>query len=160
MLRKVILKIQIIVLMSIIGSNVMAQSAQEQNKELIGKFAEEVFSKKDLTGLDKYMKKDYIQHNPLVKQGSAGFEEFFRSWFLSVPDFNYSLKKIIVNDDHVWVYGTYEGTQRSEWLGIPATNKEYSFKAVDIFRIENGKLAEHWDVLDVYTLFTQLGTIN
>lgn len=160
--RKVafVLKIQIIGLMLLIGGNTMAQSIQEQNKAIIGKFAEEIFSKKDLSGLDKYMHEGYIQHNPLVKQGANGFKEFFLNWFESVPNFNYTLKKIIANEDHVWVYGTYNGTQTGEWLGIPATNKEYSFNAVDIFRIEDGKLAEHWDVLDVYTLFSQLGTIN
>ena len=76
-----------------------------------------------------------------------------------MPDFEYTLKKIVADEDSVWVYGTYSGTQTGDWLGIPATNKEYSIDAVDIFRIEEGKLAEHWDVIDVYTLFKQLGTI-
>jgi len=48
-------KIQIIILMLLTGGNSMAQSIQEQNKELIGKFAEEVFFKKDLSNLDKYI---------------------------------------------------------------------------------------------------------
>jgi len=138
----------------------MAQSAAEANQALIGKFAEEVFTNKKLDGLDKYMHENYIQHNPLVPQGLTGFREFFKTWFASVPDFNYSLKKIIADKDHVWVYGTYAGTQKKEWLGIPASNKAYRFDAVDIFRIEQGKLAEHWDVLDIYTLFKQLGTIK
>ena len=70
------------------------------------------------------------------------------------------MKNIIAKDDQVWVYGTYSGTQKGDWLGIPATNKAYSFAAVDIFRIENNKLQEHWDVLDIYGLFKQLGTIK
>jgi predicted SnoaL-like aldol condensation-catalyzing enzyme len=143
-----------------LGGHAMAQSTQEQNKAIIGKFAEEVFVKKDLSKLDLYMKKDYIQHNPFVAQGSAGFSGFFEAWFKSAPDFNYTLKKIISDEDHVWVYGTYAGTQAGEWLGIPASNAKYSFDAIDIFRIENGKLAEHWDVMDIYTLFKQLGTIK
>lgn len=138
----------------------MAQTTQQQNQALIGQFAQQVFNEKDLSNLDDFMKEDYIQHNPLVAQGTEGFHDFFKNWFDSVPDFNYELKKIIVNDDHVWVYGTYSGTQTQEWLGIPASNKAYSFNAVDIFRIENGKLAEHWDVLDIYTLFKQLSTVQ
>jgi predicted ester cyclase len=106
------------------------------------------------------MKKDYIQHNPLVAQGLDGFKTFFSDWFHDVPDFKYELQKIIINDDHIWVYGIYSGTHTGDWLGIPATQKPYSFTAVDIFRVEDGKLAEHWDVLDVYTLFKQLGTID
>lgn len=142
------------------GGNTMAQNIQETNKELIGKFAEETFVKKDLTKLEKYMHQDYIQHNPLVEQGLEGFRVFFQNWFSGVPDFNYTLKKIIADEDHVWVYGTYSGTHKGDWLGITATNKPYDFDAVDIFRIEDGKLAEHWDVLDIYGLFNQLGVIK
>ncbi len=149
-----------LILTLLLGGNVMAQTTQEQNQALIGQFAQEVFVNKDLSGLDKFLTENYIQHNPLVDQGREGFKAFFKNWFASVPSFNYELKKIIVNDDHVWVYGNYSGTQTHDWLGIPATNKDYSFDAVDIFRVEDGKLAEHWDVLDVYTLFKQLGTVQ
>jgi len=155
-----VLKIQLCTIALLFGGNSMAQNIQDQNKVLIGKFAEEVFVSKNLSGLDKYMLTNYIQHNPLVGQGMVGFHEFFKDWFANVPDFNYSLKNIIADEDHVWVYGTYSGTHEGNWLGIPATNLKYSIDAVDIFRIEQGKLAEHWDVIDVYTLFKQLGTIK
>lgn len=125
----------------------------------MGRFAETVFVNKDLSTLDHYMDEAYIQHNPLVEQGLAGFKSFFGAWFSTIADFNYTLKKIIADEDHVWLYGTYTGTHTGNFLGIPATGKEYQFDAVDIFRIEDGKLAEHWDVLDVYSLFKQLGTI-
>jgi len=143
----------------LLGGNAMAQTIQDQNKAIIGQFAEEVFINKDLTGLDRYLLEDYIQHNPLAEQGLSGFYTFFKNWFEGVPDFEYTLKKIIADEDSVWVYGTYSGTQTGDWLGIPATNKPYSIDAVDIFRIEEGKLAEHWDVIDIYTLFKQLGTL-
>jgi predicted SnoaL-like aldol condensation-catalyzing enzyme len=142
------------------GGNAMAQTTQQANKELIGNFAEEVFVNKSFANLSRYMRADYIQHNPLVAQGSSGFQEFFQSWFASAPDFRYTLKNIVADGDYVWVYGTYSGTQTGDWLGIPATNKAYGFDAVDIFRVSDGKLAEHWDVLDTYGLFKQLGTIQ
>ncbi len=141
------------------GGVTMAQDT-ESNGKLIGAFAEQVFGHKDLSHLDQYIKQDYIQHNPLVGQGIEGFKAFFADWFEQVPDFKYDLKKTIINDDHIWVYGTYSGTQKGEWLGVPATHKAYSFDSVDIFRVEEGKLAEHWDVLDVYTLFKNLGVIQ
>ena len=134
--------------------------ATDNNLKLIGDFAESIFIKKDLTKVEQYIAKDYIQHNPLVEQGSGGFKTFFSQWFKAVPDFKYTLKNSIAKDDYVWVYGTYSGTQKGNWLNIPATNNAYKFDAVDIFRIENNKLQEHWDVLDVYSLFKQLGTIK
>ena len=138
----------------------MADEISKTNAGLVARFADEVFVKKDLSGLNKYMHEDYIQHNPLVEQGLDGFRRFFRDWFSAVPDFGYTLKKIISDESHVWVYGVYSGTHKGEWLGIPPTNKSYRFAAVDIFRIEDGKLAEHWDVLDTYGLFRQLGIIK
>lgn len=138
----------------------MAENSADNNKKIIGAFAESVFVKKDLSAVDRYMRSDYIQHNPLVKQGASGFKEFFSAWFASVPDWRYSLKKIVADESEVWVYGTYAGTLEKEWLGVSASGQKYAFDAVDIFRLEEGKLAEHWDVMDIYGLFKQLGAIN
>jgi len=147
-------------LILITGGTTMAQSITDTNTKVIGAFAQAVFVKKDLDAVDKYVRPDYIQHNPLVKQGAAGFKEFFSAWFAAAPDWNYTLKKIVAEGNEVWVYGSYSGTLKKEWLGIPGTGQKYAFDAVDIFRIKDGKLAEHWDVMDIYMLFKQLGAIK
>jgi len=133
------------------------ENSAVNNKKIIGAFAESVFVEKNLSTVDRYMRSDYIQHNPLVKQGAIGFKDFFSAWFASVPDWRYSLKKIIADESEVWVHGTYAGTLEKDWLGITASGQKYSFDAVDIFRLENGKLAEHWDVMDIYGLFKCCG---
>lgn len=138
----------------------MTQGTLQENKQLLADFGTEVFGRKELSNLHRYMHEDYIQHNPLVPQGSTGFRQFFVDWFNAVPDWNYSLAKLVAEDDTVWAYGMYSGTQKGDWLGIPASNKSYSFAAVDIFRFQDGKLAEHWDVMDVHGLFKQLGVIK
>ena len=138
----------------------MVENSTEANKKTIGSFAEAIFVKKDLTAVDQYVRADYVQHNPLVRKGAIGFKEFFSAWFASVPDWNYTLKKIVAEGNEVWAYGTYAGTLIKDWLGIPASGQKYAFDAVDIFRIQDGKLAEHWDVMDIYGLFKQLGAIK
>lgn len=138
----------------------MTGNLAETNKKIIGAFAESVFVKKDLSLVEEYMKTDYVQHNPLVKQGASGFREFFLAWFASVPDWHYTLRKLVAEGDEVWAYGTYAGTLEQNWLGIVASGQKYAFDAVDIFRIQDGKLAEHWDVMDIYGLFKQLGAIK
>lgn len=142
------------------GTTTMAQDITQQNKQLLADFANAVFVKKDFTHLPQFMQEGYIQHNPLVPQGLSGFQGFFADWFKAVPDWHYQLEKLVAEGDTVWAYGVYSGTQQGDWLGIPATGKHYSIHAVDIFRVENGKLAEHWDVLDTYGLFKQLGVIK
>ena len=138
----------------------MVENLVEANKKVLGAFAEAVFVNKDLTAVDQYMRSDYVQHDPLVNQGASGFKEFFSSWFASVPDWQYTLRKIAAEGNEVWVYGTYAGTLKKDWLGITASGQKYAFEALDIFRLQDGKLAEHWDVMDIYGLFKQLGTLK
>ncbi len=138
----------------------IAEATSQDPKAVLAKFGEEIFVKKDFSRLDEFMREDYIQHNPLVKQGRKGFKTFFQNWFQASPDFKYEVKQIISEGDKVWVYGSYSGTHKGKWIGIPATGKSYKFNAVDIFRLEEGKLAEHWDVIDVYGLFKQLGVVD
>ncbi len=130
------------------------------NEEIVGRVGNSVFNQHDFSVLEDHMKEDYIQHNPLVPQGRDGFQGFFLDAFRAVPDWKYELKNIISGGEFVWVYGTYAGTQTGEWLGVPATGKSFAFDAVDIFRLEDGQLAEHWDVMDVYALFRQLGVVS
>jgi predicted SnoaL-like aldol condensation-catalyzing enzyme len=148
------------VLIFALGGMAMAGNTVDANKQVLGAFAESVFMKKDISAVDQYVRPDYIQHNPLVKQGASGFKEFFSTWFASVPDWQYTLKKLVAEGDEVWAYGTYSGTLQKDWLGIPASGQKYAFDAVDVFRVQDGKLAEHWDVMDIYGLFKQLGAIQ
>lgn len=127
-------------------------------KALLAQLGAKLFVEKDFAALDGLVREDYIQHNPIVGQGRNGFRDFFGAWFKASPDFKYELKQIVSEGEKVWAHGTYSGTHQGDWLGIPATGKAYKFEAVDIFRVQNGQLAEHWDVLDVHTLFKQLGT--
>jgi steroid delta-isomerase-like uncharacterized protein len=130
------------------------------NKEIVGRFGDAVFNRHDFSVLDRYVKEDYIQHNPLVPPGRAGFRQFFEQTFAAIPDWRYELKRSAAEGDSVWAYGTYRGTHTGDWLGIPATGRAFEIDAVDIFRLERGQLAEHWDVMDVYGLFKQLGVIR
>jgi len=152
--------ILVAVLILAFGGSALAGNVTAKNQKVVGAFAEAVFVKKDLSAVDQYMRVDYIQHNPLVKQGASGFKEFFSTWFECVPDWKYTVKKIVAQGDEVWVYGTYSGTLQKDWLGVPASGQKYAVDAVDIFRISKGKLAEHWDVMDIYGLFKQLGAIK
>jgi predicted SnoaL-like aldol condensation-catalyzing enzyme len=139
----------------------MFMSDPRGNKRLVEAFCAAVFVDHDLSGLDDFMADDYIQHNPDVAQGKAGFREFFETTFRAIPDFRYTLKKIVAEGDLVFVHSTTTGTHTGgEWLGVAPTGNRLSFDVVDMFRMEDGKLAEHWDVADTYSLFRQLGRVK
>jgi steroid delta-isomerase-like uncharacterized protein len=133
----------------------------QKNKEIVQSFYNAVFIRHDLSGLDECMRDDYIQHNADVPQGKAGFIKFFKETFRAIPDFKYTLKKMVAEDDIVMAYSTTTGRHTGgAWLGKPATGNKLNFDVVDIFRVQDGKIAEHWDVADTFSLFKQVGIIE
>jgi len=135
-------------------------SVLERNKKLVETLCTTVFQKHDFSKLDEIMRDDYIQHNEDTPQGKAGFKEFFKQMFRAMPDFTYTTKKIVAEGDIVMMYSTTTATHAGEWLGNPPTGNKLNFDVVDIFRIEDGKIAEHWDVADTLKLFTQVGKVK
>ncbi len=60
----------------------------------------------------------------------------------------------------VWVLLIYTGTHKGEFMGLNPTGKKITSKAVDIYRIVNGKLAEYWNVTDNLNIFRQVGAVE
>lgn len=132
-----------------------------KNKEVVTRFYNGVFIRHDLSHLDELMWDDYIQHNQDCPQGKAGFIEFFTVIFNAIPDFKYTLKKMVAEGDIVMAYSATTGTHTGGvWLGQKATGNKLDYEAVDIFRLQDGKIAEHWDVADTFKFFRQLGIID
>ena len=80
----------------------------------------------------------------------------FRSAF---PDFKVTIDDMIAEGDKVVVRGTWSGTHKGEFMGIPATGKSVSFGVIDTVRIAGGKMVEHWGLMDNFRLMQQLGVI-
>ena len=92
----------------------------KKNKELVTAFCDAVFVNHDLSGLERFLREDYIQHNADVAQGRAGFKEFFETTFRAMPDFRYTLKKIVAEGDLVFINCTTTATHTGgDWLGMP-----------------------------------------
>ncbi|MEJ2110856.1 MAG: ester cyclase [Acidobacteriota bacterium] len=133
----------------------------ERNKKIVERLIETVFINHDLSALDEIMRDDYIQNNDIAEQGKAGFIALFKQTFIAMPDFKYTIKRLVAEDDYVAAYCTSSGTHTGgDWIGYPPRGGKLHFDVVDIFRIEDGMIAEHWDVADRLTLFTQLGVVK
>jgi len=131
------------------------------NKDIVREFYEEVFRKHNLSAVGRYMHEDYIQHNPDADQGSAGFIEFHKGFFAAIPDHCATINEIVADRDLVYVYNTITGTHTGEgFLGFPPTGNKVRYDVVDMFRLRDGKLCEHWDVADTRALFTQVGALK
>ena len=131
------------------------------NREVVERFLDDVFVRHDMSRLDEYMRDDYMQHNPDCPQGKAGFLEFFGVIFGAMPDFHYAVKRVVADGDLVMAWCTSLGTHTGgEFLGQAATGNAVKFDVVDIFRMQDGLIAEHWDVADTFTFFSQLGVVK
>jgi predicted SnoaL-like aldol condensation-catalyzing enzyme len=102
------------------------------NKELALQAITDVFVHRDINAFDKYFSENYIQHNPTIPNGTEVIKQFIPA----LPaDFKYEPGLVTENENFVMIHGRYENWNKKNMI------------AVDIFRIENGKLVEHWDVM-------------
>ncbi|NUO84193.1 ester cyclase, partial [candidate division KSB1 bacterium] len=74
-------------------------------------------------------------------------------------DLQVTVEDIIAKGDKVWAYTTMRGTNKGEFMGMPAKGKMIDVKGVDIVRFANGKAVEHWGVSDDLTMMQQLDMI-
>ena len=74
-------------------------------------------------------------------------------------DPRFTIEDVIAEGDRIVVRWTNSGTNVGEFLGIPPTQPSFTIAGIDIYRAEDGKLAEHWHVVDVYGQMVQLGLL-
>src|SRR4051812_1159815 len=90
----------------------------------------------------------YIQHSGRSASGLAAQVENFKRIVGSMPDVRLKVEDCIVAGDRVVARSTYSATHTQTLRGIAPTGKSFSFRTIDIWRVENGKFAEHWDLTD------------
>jgi predicted SnoaL-like aldol condensation-catalyzing enzyme len=113
--------------------SIMSQTIQEKNKALVLEAFDTLFNKRDYVAAERFWSPNYIQHSAHIEPGREGLFNLIRS----APDtLRYEHQLIVAEGDYVIVHGRFSGH------GPPV-----AWIAADIVRIENGRLAEHWDVL-------------
>jgi steroid delta-isomerase-like uncharacterized protein len=132
----------------------------EQNKALIRKF-ETLINARDLDTALTLFSPDYVDHTPAVglPSGIEGVRAFFMMVFAAFPDHQNSSLDIIAEGDKVVERACGEGTQQGMFLGVPPTGKRIAWSWIDIWRIMNGKLVEHWVEVDMRGVMQQLGMV-
>lgn len=109
---------------------------EERNKEIIRRFYQEFFNEHIVESADRYVREDYIQHNPGVDQGREALKAAFAKKFIEHPEFHLDIQMTFAEKDMVAIY-----------LKNIDPQGHTRVRVVDIYRLEEGMLAEHWDVL-------------
>jgi len=103
----------------------------ETNKQVVLKVLQGAFIERDATVVDRCFSRDYVQHNPVIQNGPGAIANLIPT----LKDLSYEIGMVVAEDDLVMVHGRYVG-----WGPKPLV-------AVDIFKVKNGKVVEHWDVM-------------
>ena len=109
------------------------KTTPQQNKALVLVAFDTLFNRRDYEAAERFWSDRYIQHSAHIAPGRAGLFDLIRS---APETLRYENQNILAERDYVIAHGRFSG------IGRPA-----AWIAADIVRIENGKLAEHWDVL-------------
>jgi predicted SnoaL-like aldol condensation-catalyzing enzyme len=114
----------------------MTKTTPEQNKAIVLEAIETLFNKRDYAAAERFWSPAYIQHSALVAPGREGLFEFVKA----APRVQYENALIVADGDYVMLHSRISG------IGQPV-----NWVVVDILRIENGLIAEHWDVIQEAT---------
>jgi C-1 hydroxylase len=139
------------------GSETKGDQVSQENKELVRRWFE-ALTRHDVDGVADMVAEDLI-HNSSTNQGRDGVRAELDYWFSAFPDASVSVEDLIAEGDRVVARVTSSGTHGGEFMGSPATGKRISVQEVDIFRIENDKIAEAWSAVDFFGMLTQLGLL-
>ncbi len=110
----------------------------------------------DTSSFPDLFTESYIQHSGRSPSGLAAQIETFRRIIASMPDVQIRVEDRIIAGDKVVARNTYSATHTQPIRGIPPTGKAFTFRTIDIWRVENGKFAEHWDLTDTAEVLRQL----
>lgn len=130
----------------------------EQNKKTARRFYEEVLNKGDIDTLDELAVSGYETHDPLPGQrtGLVGLKDRVNMLREGLAP-QFTIQDVIAEGDKVVVRWTNSGTMVGEFLGMPANGKSFTIPGIDVYRLEGGKLAEHWHVVDALGQMMQIG---
>ncbi len=110
-------------------------SQEEKNKQIAVTAYQKIFGDLDVAAVDEYIHKDFIQHNPTIAGGPEGVKTLVRMLnSQGVPKQKLGFKHVVAEGNIVFLHSRYE-----------MAGKEWRF--IDIYRIENDKLVEHWDAM-------------
>jgi predicted ester cyclase len=136
-----------------------AAADPEASKQLYRSYIEDVVNKRQPEAADRYLAVEFIEHNPNLPQVSPDGSNSLRRCLPDSAYYHGEIQEILAEGNKLVVRVLWTGTQDGPFIGLPASGNKLRFSTADFFRVEDGKLAEHWDVVDSLPRAIALGLV-
>jgi steroid delta-isomerase-like uncharacterized protein len=132
----------------------------EAAKAVVRRNTEEVQNKGNFDIFEELFADDFVDHTtqPGTTPDKAGVRKLYTYMREAFPDFHAEIDWQLADGDRVTTYKTYYGTHEGPFLGIAPTHRKIHFESVDVMRVQNGKITDHWGVGNLLSLLQQIGT--
>ena len=138
----------------------------DENKMVVRRFVEEVQGQHKLDLAEELMSSKMVDHYfetqgiPHTENAVKEFNKFYSNLLAAFPDITAVIHHQVAEGDLVATYKTLYGTHKGEFRGIQPTGKKIALDLMDFFRLTDGKIVEHWAVIDFMNLMRQLGAVS
>ncbi len=135
----------------------------DDNKRVVSEFVLRCQDQHDLAYADEVFHPGFVNHYrpegrviPSTERPASGFQTFYGALLRAFPDASMEINEQIAERDLVSTRKTLRGTHQGELWGLPASGNHIEFEFIDIFRVFDGLLIEHWTSMDLGALRSQL----
>jgi steroid delta-isomerase-like uncharacterized protein len=133
----------------------------QQNKDLVRRWFDEVWSQGRVASIDALMSPQCAVHGlGSAMQGPEAFKAFHTAYRNAFPDVNITLDHMVAEGDVVAARWSGTGTHKGDGLGFAATGKPVRLSGMTFARVQNGQLVEGWNIFDQFGMLQQLGIVN
>lgn len=127
-------------------------------RAIILRFIHEFQTANQIATAEELLAPDFVDHTPFpgFSGDRAGVLNLFAALRGAFPDLRAEVIHQIEQGDRVATHKIFQATHRGDFMGIPATGRAIQIDVIDLVRIENGRIAEHWNAVDAEGLMRQL----
>ena len=139
-----------------------SQSALERNKTLVRTFIEKLINEQNPAAIDDFLTADFVDHNAPPEQppGPEGVRRVLERFLSVVANLRVETDMVVAEADKVAIRNRAQARHVGNFMGFPATGKMLTWTTISIYRIENGRIAERWGLLDHADLLRQLRDLD
>lgn len=137
-------------------------NSSDSAKAIVRRNTEEVQSRGNFEVFEELFADDFVDHTPQpnTTPNKDGVRDLYQRLRAAFPDFRADIHWQAADGELVTTYKTYHGTHQGMFLGVAPTGRKIHFETVDVMRVRNGKITDHWGVANLFSLMQQLGALK